>query len=833
MKKFLLFVAFFTALIFVVSCGGGSKKDKITDNPDTEKNVADEDSADTGSTDTDESEEDTGSTDTDSEDKTDSGDKTDSEDDADTTHDDADTTPDSDDDTDTADTVSDDDGDGVNKDLPEKNFYVGLMAFNEELSVKEIGLLDNSTLNDYNTFVDNLIYDDSGYFHESALYYADYTALGMMRDYLVPSDLEKVVLITMVPPRTDLLRSFIIGCNLYDSRDDCDLFDPDHYDPEHYGRQDNDDPDYYNPDEYKNAIHDMIVNEKIHGKKVEAYAIGWDSVNIYKLRPEPEEEEEWYVDYIYKDQIKAEVRADMKKMSSCDESSENCDDYVFIASSADEMHDNLMKIAEKIYADTKMSKLDVSIPDEYQDGQRLRLVFDTYYEKSDLYIEATYRRTGERTLEDIEYYGIAGNTPIVTGSPDGDFHHFVFKDLKYEDGTTPLSNTDLSRAMLAKETSPGKWEKEPVFDHSNVFEKRYSTQVMFLLDFGTSNAEYINGNMKEDVKSFMDLLANLSLDFYESNIDTAIKVCREFIMSDDRGGAYWEEDLGCLRNADCPDKPETASWNYASHVLQEWTGVSWQPEAITVYNETPDGNSCRYTCKDDKVWTGSECVRPTLCYPNNPCDSIDNSTGECTEQKIYDEEWGYLIKTVYICGCKQGYLWNENDLLCRQIPTTFSECNTEDITSLSFPCKDSTDYADYVWSELYKKMTWQEAKNYCSNLNSLNYGGFSSGWHLPTVDELRTLITNNCANTKPGGPCKVKESCLSLSCGDWNDCHCPNLTLPQYSKFGDKDMLWSSSAVSNYSEADLAWFVDFSNAAVSNYEMSYPAQFRCVRKIQQ
>ena len=826
MKKFFLFVAFFTALIFVVSCGDGSKKDNKTDSPDTEENTADEETADTGSTDTDELTEETGSTDNDS------GDKTDSGNDNDTTPDNTDTTPVSDDDADTdddtisdgdedtADTIPDDDEDGINKDLPEKNFYMGLMAFNEELFVKEIGLLDNSTLNDYNSFVDNLIYDDSGYFHESALYYADYTALGMLRDYLVPSDLEKVVLITMVPPRTDLLESFMIGCKAESWRDDCDLFDPEHYDPGHYGQY-NDDPDYdyYAPYKYQDAIHDIIVNEKIHGKKVEAYAIGWDSVNIYKLRPEPEEEEEWWIDYRYQDEIKQMVLANMKKMSSCDESSENCDDYVFIASSADEMYDNLMKIAEKIYADIKMSKLDVSIPDEYQDGQRLRLVFDTYYEKSDLYIEATYRRTGERTLEDIEYYGIAGNTPIVTGSPDGDFHHFVFKDLKYEDGTTPLSKTDLSRAMLAKETSPGKWEKEPAFDHSNVFEKRYSTLVMFLLDFGTSNAEYINGNMKEDVKSFMDLLANLSLDFYESNIDTATKVCIELIYSQDK--VYWGDDR-CLRKADCPDKPETTSWNYASWVLQEWTGVSWQPEAITVYNETPDGNSCRYTCKDDKVWTGSECVRPTLCYPNNPCDSIDNSTGECTEQKIYDEYFGYL-GTVYICGCKQGYLWNEDDLQCRQIPTTFSECNTEDTTLLSLPCKDST---DYIWSELYKEMTWQQAKNHCSNLNSLNYGGFSSGWHLPTVDELRTLI-KNCDDTKSGGICRVTKSCLTSYCWDLDDCSCTRLAFPKYSKFGDKEMLWSSSAVSNYS--DLAWFVNFSDASVRNTEMSDPIQFRCVR----
>ncbi|MBP5406668.1 hypothetical protein J6Z19_05915 [bacterium] len=34
-----------------------------------------------------------------------------------------------------------------------------------------------------------------------------------------------------------------------------------------------------------------------------------------------------------------------------------------------------------------------------------------------------------------------------------------------------------------------------------------------------------------------------------------------------------------------------------------------------------------------------------------------------------------------------------------------------------------------------------------------------------------------------------------------------------------------------YSDADLAWFVDFSGAGVSNTDKSSPAQFRCVRKL--
>ena len=760
MKKFFLFVAFFTVLIFVVSCGGSSKKDKKTDNPDTEENAADEETADTDSTDTDELTDETGSTDNDS------GDKTDSENDADTTHDDADTTPvtdddadtaeppvpDEDDDADTADMIPDDDADTANT-MPDdeeedcddtepakKDVYLGVVGYKRELFTNDIGLLDSSTADSYKSFIEYLPNDSLYIQYHELLYYAGYTALGMMRDSLIPPDPEKVFLITMIPSDPDKLS---ITNNSYN--------------PEHYGSN----------DEYRNALHDRIINEKIHGKKVEAYTIGWNSSD-------------------------SEVVENLKKLSSCDDGSENCDDYIFTGSDYDEMYNNFDTISEKIYSSYKVANLDVTVPDGYEDGQHLRFTFDIYSD-SHLYIEATYRRTSGRTLENITYHGLVGNTSIATGSPDGDYHHFVFEDLRYDDGKTTFSNIDLNRVMLWKETGSGSWEKEPAFDHSILGSAKHNTMVMLILETSLGFVATSNG------QKFVDTLIG-------GNTDTSAKECSKV-------NGEWNDLLPeCWRTTACPDIPSGTVWNQTQTIMQRWNGSSWQPEAITVYNETPSNEYCRFRCqKTGEVWDGSECVTETICYPNNPCDSIDNSTGVCTEQKIYDEYFGYM-ETVYICGCKQGYLWNEDDLQCRQIPTTFSECNTADTTLLSFPCKDST---DYVWSELYKETTWQQAKNYCSNLNSLNYGGFSSGWHLPTIDELRTLI-KNCDDTKPGGICRVTENCLSPYCWDLDDCSCTSLAFPKYSKFGDKGMLWSSSAVSNYSADDLAWFVNFSGASVSN-----------------
>ena len=59
-------------------------------------------------------------------------------------------------------------------------------------------------------------------------------------------------------------------------------------------------------------------------------------------------------------------------------------------------------------------------------------------------------------------------------------------------------------------------------------------------------------------------------------------------------------------------------------------------------------------------------------------------------------------------------------------------------------------------------LAWDAANAYC---NALNLAGYAD-WHLPTVDEFRTLI-RGCPATQPGGSCNVQEGgCLAWSCRD-------------------------------------------------------------------
>ena len=204
------------------------------------------------------------------------------------------------------------------------------------------------------------------------------------------------------------------------------------------------------------------------------------------------------------------------------------------------------------------------------------------------------------------------------------------------------------------------------------------------------------------------------------------------------------------------------------------------------------------------------------CDPN-PCLNVANSTKECIETG----------NTTYSCKCNSGYNWNGSQCKSNSIPS-LPECSA----SSGAPCYDST--SNLTWSEkATSTMLWQPAVNHCTGLNSSNYGGYSSGWHLPTISELRTLI-NNCEGTQmPGGSCGVRDDevvCLSSSC-QGEDCYaCSDSTTGGHSKFGETGAFWSSSTMSD--STDRAWYVNFQDGGVFNgsiYIFGSGDYVRCVR----
>ena len=142
-------------------------------------------------------------------------------------------------------------------------------------------------------------------------------------------------------------------------------------------------------------------------------------------------------------------------------------------------------------------------------------------------------------------------------------------------------------------------------------------------------------------------------------------------------------------------------------------------------------------------------------------------------------------------------------------------------------------------------MTWEEAQNYCSNLAENNH----SDWHLPNIDELRTLI-QNCDKTKAGGRCRISENrqCLNEKCWskDCNGCGKINtltakteyyelgeetkkqlleeINDPKFSRIKSNDAFWSSTLDPENTKE--AWGVDFLNARVGHMTMLIDAYNR-------
>ena len=140
------------------------------------------------------------------------------------------------------------------------------------------------------------------------------------------------------------------------------------------------------------------------------------------------------------------------------------------------------------------------------------------------------------------------------------------------------------------------------------------------------------------------------------------------------------------------------------------------------------------------------------------------------------------------------------------------------------PCIDSSN--GLIWSEKQEEKTWQTAFDYCGIYTESGLGG----WKLPNINELRTLI-QNCANTVTGGLCAVQDpDCLDNSCYPYDNCKCDEYNYyGKYSKFGDIDIIWSSSSNATYTNFALTG--RFNQGGISSIAKSNSEPFRCAKNI--
>ena len=304
-------------------------------------------------------------------------------------------------------------------------------------------------------------------------------------------------------------------------------------------------------------------------------------------------------------------------------------------------------------------------------------------------------------------------------------------------------------------------------------------------------------------------------------------------------GGIWDSDE-CTKTADCPAKPANTEWNdngANGTYTQTLTNSAWTPASQTSSYSTSAG-VCKYKCDSAHTWENSSCInQKTVNCPSKPANTVWNDNGaNGTYTQTWSSSSGWTpasqtssySTTAGVCQykCASGFNWT-NGSCSNGGSSTLPECNA---STASFPCQDSS--TGYIWSERYSTMTWKNAIDHCTGLNTSNYGGFSSGWHLPTISELRTLI-QKCPATQmpPSGStkCGVTDSCLSYS-SCWTDaCRgCSSDSSGGHSKFGETGYFWSSSIRSDSSTSSASWSVGFNDGEI--YQLiRYKDNVRCVR----
>jgi len=161
-------------------------------------------------------------------------------------------------------------------------------------------------------------------------------------------------------------------------------------------------------------------------------------------------------------------------------------------------------------------------------------------------------------------------------------------------------------------------------------------------------------------------------------------------------------------------------------------------------------------------------------------------------------------------------------------------------------CEDYADYTESletaeggVWTDTETGLEWQQeppakfvswaaAMAYC---DSVVLDGHDD-WHLPTISELRTLITG-CEATALEGTCNVSDECSGDNCSSDACYSCEYGDGPIESCFSRGELskrcdhYWSATPVKEYDTR--AWAVGFSSGFVYKPRAVYSFHARCVR----
>jgi len=327
----------------------------------------------------------------------------------------------------------------------DEGMYVGVIGFNDVLKTKNISLLNGSTEDSFTDFIGSLTMDDN-----TALYYADNTALNWLQSATLPSDIINVSLLTFT-----------------DGLDNASLMLDD---------------SYASQDAYLNAINTRILNERIKGKSINAYSIGLRGNNVINEQ---------------------DFQQKLRKLASNNNN-------VYLADNMDMVIQRFREIASQLYNEITTVNTNVKIPGGYDNNTTIRLTFDdvSNANNSTRYIQAVFsRENGKGKLSNVTYYGLqstSGNS-IISSNQEGASYWYMFSELKTSNG---LQISNLQNMKLWIYTSSG-WRPEDEFtpaSYTNTSVTRKSAVAVLVLDCTTSLGNSDFRKMKDAAVEFITTL---------------------------------------------------------------------------------------------------------------------------------------------------------------------------------------------------------------------------------------------------------------------------------------------------------------------------------------
>ncbi len=330
--------------------------------------------------------------------------------------------------------------------VADTGMYMGVLGYNQLLTIKPIALLDSASVGEFTSFVNDLDTQPG-----RLLYHSVNKALNDLGKAICPENLQNVAIVTFTG---GLDQGSLMMTDLYDTEA-----------------------------EYAQALHERILDQRVYGRAIKAYTVGLLSDNV-------KDETQFLanLEALSSDADKAMVVNNMAEVNTRFQSI--ADDLV-----RRNMSETLTLVFPGVGTGTR-----IRFTLDEVDGATV--------DNSQVYIEGTFSLKN-RTLTDITYHGLtctAGNK-VTASSVDGMFVTMVFPGIQL-DNEERIDKKNIQEWYLVE--GQNTWQPSTEFQASRLpdIESTYSSAlVMLLLDCSTVVGEDFE-DLQAAANSFIERMEN-------------------------------------------------------------------------------------------------------------------------------------------------------------------------------------------------------------------------------------------------------------------------------------------------------------------------------------